>query len=296
MKRFTVAASWLVAATMLTGCLGRPNPRVSQIVKQPANDDDDDEVLAFTYDADGRIERVVKSEGDDVRTWTLAWSDGLLTNVAIEEGDGEVVHELAYESGKLVSVHSQGDSDGASEGVFTYEGDRFVKSEVTSENGAVKTMSVAYGDDGQIESMQRDDVRIAIESSDGLLSSLTIDDGEEAPTTFELSFDDDTKQLDEIVYARETELGGTDATVRSVVAFDYDDEGRVASTTEIIDMGDIQADVATTAVEYEDGDARSLDVSADQVFLFGFFFDMKGGHWGTFDNTTTVPRLAFPSW
>lgn len=294
MKRFTVV-SMIVAAAMLTGCLGRPNPRVSKIVKQSANDDDAAEVLAFSYDDDGRIDEVVKTEGDDVRTWNLSWSDGLLTKVVVVESDdgdarSEVTHDLAYESGRLASVHAESD-DGASDGVFSYDSGRFVQSEVTGANG-VALVSVTYGDDGQIESIVKKDedrqTSIAVERDEGVLSAFTIVGEGSEPTKLELAFDEDTKQLDEIVFV--------ESQVRSVVAFSYDDEGRVESTEQTIDMGAIQGDVATTDVEYEDGDARSLDVSADQVFLFGFFFDMKGGHWGTFDNATTVPRLAFPSW
>jgi hypothetical protein len=304
MKRFT-PVGLVVAAAMMTGCLARPNPRVSTIVKQPANDDDDTEQLSFRYDAEGRIEEVEKHEGAALRTWELTWNEGVLARVVISDDDGatraQVTHALSYESGRLVSTHAETD-DESSDGVFSYdEQGRFAKSQVTSDDEESVAI-ISYGDDGQIRSMTNESTAAGVTTastihvgrSDGVLSSLTIDGEGAEPHEFALSFDEETKQLDQIAFDSEATFAG--APVRGVVAFHYDDEGRVESTEHTADLGDIQADVATTEVEYEDGDASSLDMSANQVMLFGFFFDMKGTHYGTFDNTTTVPRLAFTSW
>jgi YD repeat-containing protein len=256
---------------------------VSTIVKEPANDDGDSEVLTFAYDDAGRVEEVRKVEGDVTRTWTLGWDEGVLATVVIERDDGGAVEEVArtfsYESARLVRVQSD---DEASEATFAYD----EQGRLVEQSGAVTT-TLAYDERGRIESMRSDARAVELVHGEEQLERLTVSEEGEEPQAFEFSFDDDGNQLERISLV---------ADVAGFVDFSYDDEGRVQRAVHTAAFGDITADVAVTNVEYEDGDASALDASANQVVLFGMFFDMKGGSHVTFDNATMVPRLAFSSW
>jgi hypothetical protein len=306
MKRFTLV-SVVFAAAMLTGCLARPNPRVSKVVKDSADEDSPDEELTFSYDGNGRIEEVEKTEGDDVRTWSLTWDGAQLVKVVVEDNDGatltESTFELTYEGGKLVSSENEREDEKA-DSTFSYDDSgRLAKIEVSG-GDEESTTDFDYGDDGQLASMATDNTRenvtttgkLEFERSDGVLESFTLDQEGNDPQKFELTFDDEVKRLTQIFFETESVVAGEPAVVEGFIDFAYDDEGRVEKAEQTAKVGDIEVDVSTTEVEYDDGDASSLDMTANQVLLFGFFFDMKGTHYGTFDNTTTVPRLALPSW
>lgn len=283
-------------------CTARPNPRVSSIVREPANDDDPRRTLRFRYDGDGRVDEVVRSEGDATRTWALAWDGGRLVKATVTSGDDVVVeteHVIEYDQGRVLRVRATSTSDDEMQvSTFSYdEKGRFVKSVLDGATEDV-TATIEYDRDGLITSMKSErsndgDVTststIEVQREDGVMAAMRLHADNDDPVSIATEFDDDTRQLTHLAFA-------SDDDITSHMDYFYDGDGRIKAMEQTAALGDLTVAVATTDIEYEDGDAASLDLWANEVFLMGLFFDFRGGHWGTFDNTTTVPRLAFPSW
>lgn len=307
MHRTTLAtATAVVAPLLLVGCLGRPNPRIAGIIRDAADANDADTDISFSYDDQGRVEEVERVEGDEKRTWTFTWEGATLSSVVVETEIGgtraETETTLEYDNGRLVEATSESGND-RQKSSFEYD-DQGRLVEAVSDSGDVEsTTTLAYDDDGPLERFENESVigggkvtsSIELTRKNGQLSSINLA-RESGDQEFELEYDEETGQLAEMVFDTTADLNGTRTVVTGTIAYSYDDEGRVETMEQTASVDSVEADVATIDLKYDDGEASSLDMAPNEVFLFGVLFDLKGGSHGTLHNTTTVPRLAFPSW
>jgi YD repeat-containing protein len=232
----------------------------------------------------------------------------LLTRVVVkEEANGrltETESELTWEDGRLVTVKR--DTDGnESDSSYAYDDQGRLSTIETDGEDRDSTTTIVYDDANRITALEAETesdagltkTAIELDRSDEQINTLTLTQEGDDLLSLDILYDEETKRVDSTEADVETVINGEPKVVTGRGVYSYLDSGLVSLIENSAEVDNIEVDVSTIEVEYEDGDASSLDVTPGKVFFgIGFLFDMKGFPHSTLDNTTGVPRTAFDSW
>jgi YD repeat-containing protein len=286
MLRFFSSSLSLFTLVALVGCTSKPNPRLSRVVEKPT--EGENRTTEFTYDGAGRIEKILRTEGEDEKEWEFVWEGSELVQVNTsnlvagnEREDDEF--ELTWEGNRLVKAERNGDRPDQTVTLDYNTDGQLDDLRAETDGGEDQRTKFDYDENGALVEITAGDQVIDLDRDDNRLTGL--DSTGSAEFSFDFEFDDEEDRIDSYVL--------NFGEVKSTVTVSYDSEGRVSDLESEFENNGETFDGQEVEFEYDEGNAVGLDVTTIQFFSLPFLVDMKGGTYESMDNRLTVPRLIF---